>query len=478
MEFTLAFGDLISIIINVIYLITILFTIVIVVMDNRSPVKTMAWILVLFFLPLIGLFLYYFVGRNTRKQRLISKKGFTRIQKRPMMEYQQQCAFHGSIEENKLMRFFRNINSALPFESNNTEIYTDGFSMLNALIKEIAKAKSHIHMEFYIFNDDPVGRLIRDFLIDKAKDGVEIRVLYDDVGCWKVPQSFFDSMKGKGIEAKAFLKVRFPLFTSKINYRNHRKIVVIDGTVGFVGGMNLAYRYMKGVKWGLWRDTHMKIEGKAVYGLQTSFLIDWYAVDRSLITSSKYFPEMENKGKSLIQIVTSDPVGEWHDIMQGYLIAIENAKKYLYIQTPYLLPTDSILLALQNAALSGVDVRIMIPRKADATITHICTLSYLTMLLDSGIKIYMYNKGFLHSKLIVIDDYLSTLGSTNMDFRSFEHNFEVNAVIYDKDTAVDIKNIFTNDMKQCTLLSKKLWEKRSLKERVLESGIRIMAPLL
>lgn len=478
MEYSFAYGDIFNVVFNIVYFITILFTIVIIVLDNRSPVKTLAWILVLFFLPLIGLFFYYFVGRNTRKNRLISKKGFTRIIKRPMAEYQAQKAFYGNIEGNKLMSFFKNINSALPFEGNSLETYSDGYSMVSSLIKEIYKAKHHIHMEFYIFNDDALGKLIRDCLIDKAKEGVEIRVLYDDVGCWRVSDSFYEKMRGNGIEAKAFLKVRYPLFTSKINYRNHRKIVVIDGKVGFIGGMNIANRYIKGVKWGIWKDLHSKIEGKAVYGLQTAFLTDWYAVDRSLITSSKYFPEMEEKGSSLIQIVTSDPVGEWHDIMQGYLIAIENAKRYLYIQTPYLLPTDSILLALQNAALAGVDVRIMIPKRGDTFLTHIGTLSYLSMLMESGVKIYMYKKGFLHSKLIVIDDIVSTVGSTNMDFRSFEHNFEVNAIMYDRDSAIHLKNIFLNDMKGSMILSKKAWEKRSLKERMAESAVRIMAPLL
>ncbi len=478
MEFPSAYSDIFVIIFNIVYFITIFFTIIIVVLDNRSPIKTIAWILVLFFLPLIGLFLYYFVGRNTRTHRLISKRRFSRILRRPMAEYQAQKSFSGNIEENKLMRFFKNINSALPFEGNSIETYTDGSSMILSLIREIKKAKHHIHMEFFIFNDDAIGKLIRDCLIDKAKEGVEIRILFDDVGSWKVSHSFYEKMRGNGIEVKAFLKVKYPLFTSKINYRNHRKIVVIDGTVGYIGGMNIANRYVKGVKWGIWRDTHAMIKGKAVYGLQTAFLTDWYAVDRSLITSSIYFPEMEEKGSSLIQIVTSDPVGKWHDIMQGYLIAIENAKRYLYIQTPYLLPTDSILLALQNAALSGVDVRIMIPKKGDAFLTHICTLSYLSMLMESGVKIYMYKKGFLHSKMIVSDDCLSTLGSTNMDFRSFEHNFEINAIMYDSESAQSLKNIFLNDMKDSMLLSRKLWEKRSLRERIAESAVRIMAPLL
>ena len=455
-------------------------------------------------------------------------------------------------------------------------------------MKEISKAKHHIHLQFYIFEDDPAGRLLRDLLIDKARQGVEVRLLYDDVGCWKVPHAFFDEMRGAGIEARSFLKVRFPLFTSKVNYRNHRKIVVIDGRVAYTGGMNIALRYMKGFPWGIWRDTHIKIEGKAVYGLQTAFLTDWYVVDRTLITSSRYFPEvgifgkaliqivtsdpvgewrdimqglliaisssrkyfyiqtpyllptepilMALKtaalagvdvrimiparadtwithlgslsglqtafltdwyvvdrtlitssryfpevgifGKALIQIVTSDPVGEWRDIMQGLLIAISSSRKYFYIQTPYLLPTEPILMALKTAALAGVDVRIMIPARADTWITHLGSLSYLDDIMRAGVRIYLYQKGFLHSKLMVSDDTLSTVGSTNMDFRSFEHNFEVNAFMYDPASALMLKGIFLQDQKDAILLQRKTWMKRPWYQKAQESIVRLLAPLL
>lgn len=265
------FNEIFAVAFNVLYFVIIIGTIFIVILDNRNPVKTMAWVLVLFFLPIVGLVFYFFFGRSTRKEKLISKKGFTRLIKRPMAEYQAQKAFKCPDEQHQLMRFFRKVNNALPFEGNATEVFTDGYSMLYSLMKEISKAKHHIHLQFYIFEDDPAGRLLRDLLIDKARQGVEVRLLYDDVGCWKVPHAFFDEMRGAGIEARSFLKVRFPLFTSKVNYRNHRKIVVIDGRVAYTGGMNIALRYMKGFPWGIWRDTHIKIEGKAVYGLQTAF---------------------------------------------------------------------------------------------------------------------------------------------------------------------------------------------------------------
>ena len=242
--------------------------------------------------------------------------------------------------------------------------------MYQELFRRIAKAKHHIHLEFYIFENDAVGRLLRDLLIDKAREGVSVRLLYDDVGCWDVNPMFYDEMLCEGIEVRSFLKVRFPQFTSKVNYRNHRKLAIIDGKVGFIGGMNIALRYLKGVPWGVWRDTHICLKGKAVYGIQTAFLTDWFAVDRTLLTSAQYFPKMDSVGTSVAQIVTSDPVGEWHDIMLGLVKAISCAQRYIYVETPYFLPTEQVMAAFQTAALSGVDVRLMIPKKADAFITH------------------------------------------------------------------------------------------------------------
>ena len=472
------FGNLFSIAASLCLLLTVIATILVIVLDNRNPVKTLAWVLILIFLPVVGLIFYFFFGQDTRKEKLISKRGYARLTKRPMAEYQQQKSFCCPDEQFQLMRFFRQVNDSLPFEGNVIRTYTDGTSMLHDLLRAISQAKHHIHLQFYIFEDDAVGRLVRDALIDKAQEGIEVRVLYDDVGCWKVPHLFYEEMRGAGIETHAFLKVRFPRFTSKVNYRNHRKVAVIDGRVGFVGGMNIALRYVKGVPWGIWRDTHLKIEGKAVYGLQTAFLTDWYAADHSLITSSRYFPEMDAYGESLIQIVTSDPIGKCRDIMQGLLLAITSARRYLYIQTPYLLPNEPILVALKTVAQAGVDVRVMIPAKADTRLTHWGTLSYLDELMEAGVKLYMYHKGFLHSKLLVCDDMLSTVGSTNMDFRSFEHNFEINAFLYDRSSALALKNVFLDDQKASMLLSLRHWRKRPWYQKLSESVIRLFAPLL
>lgn len=463
---------------RLVYLAVILFTIVIVLLDNRNPVKTMAWVLVLVFLPVVGLAFYFFFGRNTRKERLISKKGFSRLSKRPMAEYQAQEALGDFTGRNQLIPFFHRVSNALPFEGNDVQVFTDGHSMYQELFRRIAKAKHHIHLEFYIFENDAVGRLLRDLLIDKAREGVSVRLLYDDVGCWDVNPMFYDEMLCEGIEVRSFLKVRFPQFTSKVNYRNHRKLAIIDGKVGFIGGMNIALRYLKGVPWGVWRDTHICLKGKAVYGIQTAFLTDWFAVDRTLLTSAQYFPKMDTVGTSVAQIVTSDPVGEWHDIMLGLVKAISCAQRYIYVETPYFLPTEQVMAAFQTAALSGVDVRLMIPKKADAFITHKGTMSYLDELMKSGVKVYFYRAGFLHSKLWVADDEWASVGSTNLDFRSFEHNFEANAFFYDEKTVCTLKEIFLEDMRKCMTLSQKIWDKRSFKNKIVESVVRLLAPLL
>ena len=242
--------------------------------------------------------------------------------------------------------------------------------------------------------------------------------------------------------------------------------------------MNLAERYMRGFSWGIWRDTHIMLEGKAVHGLQTAFLLDWYFVDRTLITASRYFPKIDSYGSSLVQIATSEPIGPWKEIMQGLTVAITSAKKYFYMQTPYFLPTEPILAAMQTAALSGVDIRLMLPERADNWITHLGSRSYLADVMQAGVKVYFYKKGFLHSKLMVSDDMLSTVGSTNVDFRSFEHNFEVNAFMYDVETALEMKEIFLQDQRESTQIFLKNWGRRSWRQKAAESIVRLLAPLL
>ena len=454
-----------------------------VLMDNRQPAKTIAWVLVLLFVPVVGIVLYIFFGQNTRKMKLISGRSLDQLSKRSMLEFVEQRNLRMPEYFSSLVRLFTNQSLALPFKDNAVEFYTDGYQLFPALLQAIKSATNHIHLDTYIIADDPLGRLVSDALIAKAREGVEVRLIYDDVGCWRVPERFFDRMRQAGVKVRSFMPVRFPAFTSKVNYRNHRKVCVIDGIQGFIGGMNIALRYVKGLHHGTlpWRDTHMRLRGSVVYALQRAFLVDWYFVDRTLINDHRYYPPMpwHISNGFLAQVVTSSPIAQWPDIMQGYVRILLEAKRYVYMETPYFLPTEPVLFAMRTAALAGVDVRLLIPRRSDAWLIQLASMSYVTETLEAGVKVRLYEKGFNHSKLLVADDQISTCGSTNIDFRSFENNFEANVFFYDRQTALRIKDIYMRD-EDCSINFSEARElhHRPYMHRFVESLLRLLSPLL
>lgn len=467
----------------VLYVVVIVGIMLTVLMDNRQPAKTIAWVLVLLFVPVVGIVLYIFFGQNTRKMKLISGRSLDQLSKRSMLEFVEQRNLRMPEYFSSLVRLFTNQSLSLPFKDNAVEFYTDGYQFFPALLQAIKGANNHIHLDTYIFADDPLGRLVSDALIAKAREGVEVRMIYDDVGCWRVPERFFDRMRQAGVKVRSFMPVRFPAFTSKVNYRNHRKVCVIDGTQGFIGGMNIALRYVKGLHGGTlpWRDTHMRLRGSVVYALQRAFLVDWYFVDRTLINDHRYYPPMpwHISNDSLAQVVTSSPIAQWPDIMQGYVRILLEAKRYVYMETPYFLPTEPVLFAMRTAALAGVDVRLLIPRHSDAWLIQLASMSYVTETLEAGVKVRLYEKGFNHSKLLVADDQISTCGSTNIDFRSFENNFEANVFFYDRQTALRIKDIYMRD-EDCSINFSEARElhHRPYMHRFVESLLRLLSPLL
>lgn len=467
-------------IVLVAYTVIAIVAMITVLLEHRQPAKTIAWVLVLSFLPLVGIVLYFFFGRRTRKNRHIWEKSLNQLTKRSMIEFAEQKQLELPEEHKELIQLFVNQNFALPFKNNETNVYVSGYEFFPALLAEISKATHHIHIVSYIIDDDPLGRLLRDALIDKARKGLEVRLLFDDVGSWKTPNRFFEQMREEGIEVHPFMPVRFPAFTGKVNYRNHRKIIVIDGKVGFIGGMNLAQRYVKGHKGIMWRDTHVKISGAAVYGLQRAFLIDWFHADRTLITDRKYYPDTTiTPNNNLIQIVTSSPTNVWEELEQGYIKILLSAKRYVYMETPYFLPTEPIFFAMRTAALSGVDVRLMVSLKTDSKLVQMASRSYLTQTIQAGVKVICYEEGFNHTKLLVADDNVATIGSANIDFRSFENNFEANAFFYDKSMAQRIKDIFLTDETKCVPLEKiKEINHKSFIYRLWESVVRLLSPLL
>lgn len=480
------------------YGILVIGTMISVLLDRRQPAKTMAWMLVLIFLPVVGIILYFFFGQNTRKERIISQQSLDQIDKRSMLEFVEQRDLVLPEKYRSLIELFKNQSQALPFKDSHAEIYTDGYVFFPALLAAIARATHHIHITTYIIEDDPLGHLVADALIAQAQKGVEVRLIYDDVGCWKVRNRFFERLREGGVEVHSFMPVRFPAFTSKVNYRNHRKICVIDGTVGFIGGMNIALRYVKGSKTGRrlafakarkngkkniereqWRDTHLKITGAAVYGLQRAFLVDWYFVDRTLVTSKKYYGGATLQKGAIMQIVTSNPTSPWPEIEQGYVRILSEAKQYVYMETPYFLPTEPILFAMRTAALSGVDVRLLVPQHIDAKLVEWASRSYVLETLKAGVKVYLYQPCFNHSKLLVCDDSLSSVGSANVDFRSFENNFEANVFVYDEAFARRLKQVYLTDEAHSILLDDAAnLERRPFLQRLWESLVRLLSPLL
>jgi len=465
-----------------VYQVIVILTIIHVVLDNRQPAKTMAWALVIWFVPVVGIVFYLFFGVNTRKERLISQRSLDMLSKRSMLEFVEQRDLRLPEEYKPIIDLFVSENFSLPFKGSEVKIHTDGYSFFHALLKEIASAKDHIHLDMYIFEDDALGNMVRDALVAKAREGVEVRLIYDDVGCWNVSNRFFERMREEGIEVAPFLPVRFPSFTSKVNYRNHRKMIVIDGRTGFIGGMNIALRYVKGTKSQPWRDTMLQITGSGVYSLQRAFLVDWYFVDRNLISNRKYYPhpsEESSHNESLLQIVTSGPDTPYPEIMQGYVRMILAAKKYIYIETPYFLPTDPVLFALKTAAAGGVDVRILVPLRSDTKFVEWAGRSYLREMVKAGVSVSYYKTGFLHSKMIVCDDAICSCGSTNVDFRSFENNFELNAFIYDTKVAIAMRDIFLEDTSRSLLFTDMPQRvKPNILKRLVESLVRLMSPLM
>lgn len=460
------------------YWITLVGVVMVVILDNRNPLKTISWVLVLILLPYVGLFLYIFLGQRYRKVKIISKKSIRSIENNPAYLYEELAPESYTPECTGLIRLLRENNSHPVFSGNDVKLITSGREKFDLLFEDIRRAKKHIHLEYYIIDSSKIGYELQALLIEKAQEGIEVRVIYDDLGSWHTKDEFFRELRDGGVQVFPFLKVRLPWLSPKTNYRNHRKIVVIDGEIGYTGGFNFADRYLDGGNFNYWRDSHVRIEGKGVYGLQTAFLIDWYFISRDLITSKFYFPDIPVKGKCLLQTATSSTDTDWENIMQGIFKILTTAKSYVYLQTPYFLPNESLLTAMQTAALSGVDVRLMVPSDSDTKVALKGMHSYFAEILEAGVKVFVYHKGFMHAKTTVSDDIVSTVGSTNLDYRSFELDFEVNAFIYDKKFAKEMKAVFLKDEADCEQITLEEWSNRPKIKRYIESICRVFGPQL
>jgi cardiolipin synthase len=468
-------------------LVNFFLAILLVFFERRNPTATWAWLMVLSFLPFVGFILYLFFGQNLQKEKLFYQKG-------EEDKYQRRFSLEEKKLKDKKIRFhdtairrFRDMiqlnftcAQALFTQDNQVEIYTSGLAKFDALIKSLRSAKKFIHMEYYIFRNDTIGKIILQILEKKAAEGVEIKLIYDAIGAVNLSSySFHKLKKNKGKVAPFFPSFLYYI-NLRINYRNHRKIAIIDGYEAFIGGFNIGDEYLGHSNiLGYWRDTHLKIQGGAVEAIERQFLLDWhFASEEKLEFAEKYFPEKKMEGLTGIQIVSSGPDSEWKSIKNSYFKIISSAEKNIYIQTPYLVPDDSILDALKIAALSGVDIRVMVPSKPDQILVHWVSFAYVGELLEAGIRCFAYNKGFLHSKTIVADGIVGSVGSANMDVRSFNLNFEINAFIYDRKVAQQLEQIFINDLKECSEITQEIYARRPVAAKFKESVSRLFSPLL
>lgn len=471
------------------YIITIASCIVVVLSENRNPIRSLAWVIALIFLPGIGLIFYLFFGRSMRGLQLISRSNKRKL-------FRTQASFHYNLKEHSLTNTEQQVVklsykvSRFPFTLNNkASIFTNGYEKFEALRKDLKNAKESIYLQYYIFLDDNLGHEIAEILKEKAREGLDVKVIYDHVGSWSASSKFFKKLNEAGVEARPFFRVTFPQLANRINWRNHRKMVIIDRKIGYIGGMNIADRYLGKskrpyplslslTKQPVWRDTHLRVEGDIVESILYAFGIDWNFLDKD--DSLKFSTPVANeiKNETGMQLITSGPTETWDNLELTFLRAIAGATKCVYIQTPYFLPTDSLLRALEAAALSGVDVRIMIPVKPDSKMLKYASFSYVKQCLKAGIKVYLYKPGMLHSKVMIVDDTLVTTGSVNFDFRSFENNFEANILIYDNALCREMKDIFFEDIRDCRKLTMTFWSRRPRLQRFLESLLRLLSPIL
>jgi len=475
-------------VINILFAVSIVLMIIVVVLENGSPANTMAWILVLIFLPGLGFAFYLLFGRNWRKRRLFSKKGYADAQllKEPFLDkplsYDWQNRNNLIIRLNNLLE--NNSKARLSFE-NSVQLFADTTEAFGQILAGISLAEKHVHLEYFSITADATGNALKDLLIRKAKEGVEVRFIYDDVGCWNLSKRFKRELRQAGVQLLPFMPVWIPFLNSRLNYRNHRKLVVVDGKKAFLGGLNIGDRYLGLHKYfGHWRDSVALIEGEAAADLQAIFLVDWLFVSKqNLFTQEEmtsYLPPIDNPQGTIIpmQIAASGPDSDQASIMQLYFVAITSAQRSVRISTPYLILNEGLLAALKTAAISGVKIQILLPCKPDPFMVFWASRSYFTELLEVGIEIWEYTKGFNHAKLMIVDEEVLLIGTANMDLRSFNHNFELTATVYDPAVCRIAGEQFNADLEQSSKLELGEFEQRNMIQRSKESICRLISPLL
>ena len=467
----------------------ILLAITIVFFERRDPKTIWAWLLALYFLPVLGFFLYLLFGQDMRRSKMFKNKELEDAISSAVHRQEQKVkskeifsSDSGDLSRyHDLVMYNLSASKAVYTDDNEVKVYTDGKEYFKHLYEEIEKAKEFVHIQSYIIKDDELWQSLEKLLEKKVKEGVEVRILYDSMGCRKMTGRDWERIRRKGIEVGEFFPAFFKRLHLRINYRNHRKIIVIDGTKAYVGGFNIGREYL-GLekKFGYWRDTHLKIEGSAAISLHIRFILDWnYATKQNLFKKENLIKEFQpGSGSEGVQIISSGPDTMNEEIRDNYQKLIGKARDHVYIQTPYLVPDEIILNEIKMAAYSGIDVKIMIPCKPDHPLVYWATYSYVGELLDAGVKCYTYDNGFLHAKGVMSDGMVCCYGTANMDVRSYQLNFEVNATIYSRKTTEKLEAIFEKDLEFCTQITPEIYAQRSFVIRVKEQFSRMFSFIL
>lgn len=459
-----------------------------IVLENRNPSRTVAWLIILNFLPIVGFIFYILLGRNVRKRKLFRNKFISnaevlkKLERVPvgMLDENDFWQYPHLASKRRLLNLMVNVAQSPFTYKNRSKVLTNGDETFRQMIQDMSDAKDHIHFQFYIIRHDTTGQQFKQVLMDKAREGVKVRVIYDGVGCVRLDKRYITELKSAGVEVVTFFPVILPFLNNKLNYRNHRKIVIIDGKIGFVGGLNIGDEYLgKDTRFGFWRDSHLRVEGESVYLLQNIFLKDWFFVTDESIEGDRYYPSLtEEPGEELIQIAASGPDSDWESIWQMYFSIIATAQEKIYITSPYFVPDDSISMALKTAALSGLDVRLLLPSRPDHQTVFWASRSYFQELLEAGVRFYLYQPGFVHAKILLVDGVVASIGTANMDIRSFQHNFEVNAILYNSNSVYKLEEDFIQDLMDSRELTLEEYKKRPWHHRILESIARLLSPLL
>ncbi|WP_141603593.1 cardiolipin synthase [Terrilactibacillus laevilacticus] len=464
---------------------TVYFIAIVIFLENRQPSRTITWLLVLVVFPVIGFIFYIVFGQSARKKRLFQKHAFIedieQFHEEPSMTVERSKLDNFDYHHRALMNLAQKLGAYPVSFATDTKILTNGEQTFSAILKAIRNAKHHIHIEYYIVRNDHIGNRIKNALIDKAQEGVMVRFMFDAVGSWRLSKSFIRELADAGVDIIPFFPVKLPVLNNKINFRNHRKIIVIDNEIGFIGGLNIGDEYLgRNKAYGFWRDTHLKVKGEGVQSLQLVFLQDWYYMTGHAIVDDVYLKPKRTGSihRGAVQMIASSPYARWEEIKNIFFSMITSAKQSIWIASPYLIPDEDILSALKVAALSDIDVRILVPGHPDKKIVYYASRSYFPDLLEAGVRIFAYKEGFMHSKLIVVDHELASIGTANMDMRSFHLNFEVNAFLYKTESILDIVTDFIDDFENSNEIVQEDFNKRSILFRVIESTSRLLSPLL